>query len=201
MKKNLQSYSNFLLYISLVSIVLALLFFSILQSKESESLQENGVVSTQVRSIIKDGSQGMENKLNTIVQNTNQISKVEVYNVKDIDGYREVFDYVESVKPNFEYSRNFAFTSLFVDLLPSGNGDSNWYIVTERRSFHTLSVLVLFLGVIFYWFSFTVWSLKKAYDQNRLNIGWVIVFMLFNIIGYSIFHLANNRINSKQSFE
>lgn len=201
MKKKLGRYSNLLLYISLVSLVLALGIFSFLQLKESESLQENGFVSEKVHSILKSGTQDMDSQLNAILQANNQISKVEVYNVKNIDGYKDVFQYTENEKPDFGLSKSFDFTPLFVEFHPSGNGDGDWYVLTERKSFHALSVLVLFLGAAFYWFSFTVWSLKKAYDQKRLNIGWVIVFMLFNVIGYSIFHLTNNHINSNHSFE
>lgn len=132
------------------------------------------------------------------MQHTNHISKVEIYNVKGIADSGEVFDYIENVKPNFECSRDYVFNTLFVDLLPSGSSDGRkWYVLTERRSFHTLSVLVLFIGFVLYWFLFSIWALKNAYYQKRLNVRWAFVLVIFNVVGYLIFLLVNkNRTNS-----
>lgn len=180
------------LYISLVSLLLALIAFGVLQSKESESLKENLSVTTQARSVPKNDLQDTEKKLSMLVQNTKHISKVEIYNVKGIAGTEEVFDYVESEKPNFKYNRDFFFTSLFVDLLPSGSGDGvQWYVTTERRSFHTLSVFVLFSGLILNWILFSVWALKNAHYEKRLNVKWTLILVIFNIVGYLIYILAN----------
>ncbi|MYL54921.1 hypothetical protein GLW08_16425 [Pontibacillus yanchengensis] len=200
MKKNPESFSNSLLYFSLGCIILAFIFSGVFQSKESESLQEKLTVSTQVRSLLNNDSKGIENKLNTIVENTNQISKIEIYNVSGISESIKVFDYVKKEKPNFEYSRDFAFTPLFVDFHPSGSGDSNWYVITERRSFHTLSVLVLLLGFTLYWFSFSIWALRNAYYQKRLNVMWAFLLVLLNVIGYSLFLLYRNKTDAKHGF-
>ena len=204
LKKDVESISNRILYLALTFLIIAITIFSILQSKESESLSESSFTSTAVRySLDSDGliSTTEKNAVGHLVQETKHISKVQIYNVKDVPT-ENVFDYVGSIKSDYEYSREiWTSNSLFVEIFPRGDGSGDWHVVTERRSFHTVSMLCLFLGGLLYFILFSIWAMKNAYHQKRLNVMWGFVFVLFNVLGYLIFLLVDkNRTNSIHSF-
>ncbi|MFF2753027.1 hypothetical protein ACFVR1_04610 [Psychrobacillus sp. NPDC058041] len=204
MKKGVESISNWILYLALAFLIIAITIYSFLQSRETESLNEKSFTSMAVSySLDSDGliSNAEKKEVEHLVHETNHISKVQIYNVKDIP-FENLFDYVDSAKSDYEYSREiWTSNSLFVEILPSGNGSGDWYVITERRSFHTLSVLCLLLGGFLYFILFSSWAMKNAYHQNRLNVRWAFVFMIFNVVGYFIFLLADkNRTNSIHSF-
>ncbi|MEY9975305.1 hypothetical protein [Lysinibacillus sp. RC79] len=202
MKKGAES--NRLLYLALCFLVLGTIVYGILQSKETDSLSENSFLSTAVHySLDNNGSISNTEKKEVahLMHETNQISKVQIYNVKDIP-LENVFNYVDNTKSDYEFSREIWTSNLlFVKILPSGSGRGDWYVITERRSFHTASMLCLFLGGFLYFILFSIWAMKNAYHQNRLKFRWVLAFMLFNVVGYLIFLSTNkNRTNSNRSF-
>jgi hypothetical protein len=42
---------------------------------------------------------------------------------------------------------------------------------------------------ITYWISFGIWATTKTHYSNRFNLGWGILFFIFNILGYGLFAL------------
>ncbi|GFZ31798.1 hypothetical protein CSC2_23240 [Clostridium zeae] len=62
--------------------------------------------------------------------------------------------------------------------------------------FNEIAVGIAFL--VLYWIAFGIWATTYAYNINRLNLGWTILFFIFNIIGYGIF-LLDNKIRLKDS--
>jgi hypothetical protein len=196
--------SKRLLYFALGFLILGITVFSILQSSETESLSESSFTSTAVRySLDFDGliSTSEEKEIEHLVQMTKHISKVQIYDIKDRPTGK-LFDYVDNIKSDFEYNRDIlAQKTLFIDKLPSGSGSGDWYIVTERRSFHTLSVIFFFLGSLLYVILFSTWAMKNANHQKRLNVKWAFTFILFNVVGYLIFLFVDkNRTNSNNGF-
>jgi hypothetical protein len=53
-------------------------------------------------------------------------------------------------------------------------------------------------SLIIYWIAFGVWATTYVYNINRLNLGWTILFFIFNIIGYGIF-LLDSKIRLKDN--
>ncbi|QAA34075.1 permease prefix domain 1-containing protein [Clostridium manihotivorum] len=43
--------------------------------------------------------------------------------------------------------------------------------------------------LITYWISFGIWATTKTHYSNRFNLGWGILFFIFNILGYGLFVL------------
>ena len=203
LKKGVVSISNWILYLALAFLIIAITIYSVLQSKESESLSKSSFTSMAVRYSLDSGgliSTTEKKEVGHLVQETKHISKVQIYDIKDIP-IEKLFDYVDNTKPDFEYSRDiWTSNSLFVEIFPSGDGSGDWYVITERRSFHTISMLCLFLGGLLYYILFSIWAMKNAYRQKRLNVMWGLVFVLFNVPGYFIFLLVDkNRTNSNHS--
>jgi hypothetical protein len=52
----------------------------------------------------------------------------------------------------------------------------------------------LFIGVAVYATLFTIWATINAYHHRRLNIGWIIVFALFNVLGYLVYRLVGRKV-------
>jgi hypothetical protein len=202
MNSRAKSKSNWILYLAIITLTLAITIFGVLQSSEAMSLNESSSTSSSIRNSLESSGELSDSILKDVentLNGTNHISKVQIYNVKEIPS-ENLFDYVNGNKSDYEYSREiWTSNSLFVENLYSGNGSGEWYVSTERRSFHTLSVLCLLLGGFLYTTLFSFWAMKNAYVQNRLTAEWAFVFIIFNVIGYLLFILTDkNRINSNQ---
>jgi hypothetical protein len=66
----------------------------------------------------------------------------------------------------------------------------NWYVNMETRHIGSFMTLVLFVGAAVYAALFTIWATINAYHHKRLNIGWIIVFVLFNVLGYLFYRIV-----------
>ncbi|WP_144512134.1 hypothetical protein [Bacillus sp. FJAT-22090] len=191
--------SKKLLYFALGFLVLGITVFGILQSKDTESIRENTLLSTAVLNSLKsDGIIAPSEKqdVELLMHSTKYISNIKIYAIEDIL-IEKVFDYANNAKPDIEYSRDKGTqNSLFIDKHPHGSGNGEWYIVTEQSRFHTLSVICLFLGGLLYAILFSTWAIKDVSRQQRLNVKWAITFVLFNIVGYLFFLFVDkNRTN------
>jgi hypothetical protein len=78
-----------------------------------------------------------------------------------------------------------------------GLGNENWDVNLTYISYRPLADNILLLGSLIYIVLFTVWAIINAYHHRRLNIGWIIVFALFNVIGYLVYILFGKRVQSK----
>lgn len=128
------------------------------------------------------------------------ISDVRVYISKNIRTEGKGLDFYNTdlMKPDYQYKKIvWAPEWLAHDFFPYGNGGEEWYVEMQHRNFDTFASFVLLGGVAIYWTLFTIWATINAYHHRRLNIGWVLVFALFNIIGYLVYFLLGNRVQSK----
>lgn len=100
------------------------------------------------------------------------------------NAFKRSFFIVRSSKPKW----------LQADFFPYENGDGKrWYVEMETRHIGTLMSIILFAGMAVYVTLFTIWATVNAYNHRRLNIGWVFVFALLNIVGYLIYFLVGKR--------
>jgi heme/copper-type cytochrome/quinol oxidase subunit 4 len=60
----------------------------------------------------------------------------------------------------------------------------------ETKHIGAIMGLVLLFGVAVYTTLFTIWATINSYHHKRLNIGWIIIFALLNIVGYLIYLLV-----------
>ncbi|GAB7386257.1 hypothetical protein BSNK01_00920 [Bacillaceae bacterium] len=72
-------------------------------------------------------------------------------------------------------------------------GGSEWFVKMETKRLFAFIPFVFFVGVAVYTTLFTIWAIINAYHHKRLNIGWIIVFALFNAFGYLVYYLAGKR--------
>lgn len=196
-----KTFAKWVLYLAIIILVLSLTVFGSIWAIEEENSHENSIVATNIFEILHNKetiSDDMKDEIVKLVDSTDQISKVQVYNVRDIErkieNYNSIFEYVENAEPDYQYLRTVLSPEwLLVDFYPYGNGDKEWYVNKETRHIGSFMTLVLFVGVAVYVALFTIWATINAYHHKRLNIGWIIVFVLFNVLGYLIYFLSGKR--------
>lgn len=198
-----KTFAKWVLYCSIVFLLLSLSIFGFVWQYEEQHSHELSVIATQIADELmgKDEvSQEMKKEIARLVDSTDFISEVSIYNSKNIrsEGKDWVQFNTELMKPDYKYQR-IVWTPewLAADLFPYGNGDEQWYVEMQHRSFDSLAGYVLLGGVAIYWTLFTIWATINAYHHKRLNIGWIVAFALFNVIGYLVYFLFGNRLQSK----
>ncbi|WLD94296.1 permease prefix domain 1-containing protein [Alkalihalobacillus sp. AL-G] len=199
-------FAKWVLNLALISFFTTAIVFGVIWSTEEQNAHENSIVATYIFDVLEGKeviSEDMEEEIIDLVRETDQISKVKIFNVRDLkkesENYSSIFEYIKNAKPNYQYQRAvWAPEWLLVDFFPYGNGDSEWYVEMETRHIGSFMTLVLFVGVTIYVTLFTIWATINAYHHRRLNAGWVIAFALFNIVGYLVYYLVGKR---KQLFK
>ncbi|MDP9725943.1 hypothetical protein COD13_27525 [Priestia megaterium] len=193
------------LYIAVGFLVLTLSIVGFLWQNAESNAQEISEIATQIADELKDKEVvtiEMKREIERLVESTNYISEVSIYNSKGIrsEGENFVGYNTEAKKPDHQYKRMvWAPKWLGVDLYTYANGDEQWYVEMKQRSFGSLETVVLFVGLAIYWTLFSIWAIINAYHQKRLNIGWIFIFVLFNIFGYLIYLFVGRRIHSNKA--
>jgi hypothetical protein len=198
-----KTFAKWVLYCSVAFLLLSLSIFGFVWQYEEQHSHELSVIATQIADELKgkdEVSQEMKKEIARLVESTDFISEVSIYNSKNIrtEGKDWVLYNTELMKPDYQYQR-IAWTPVWLaaDFFPYGNGDEQWYVEMQNRSFDSLAGYVLLGGVAIYWTLFTIWATINAYHHRRLNIGWIIVFALFNVFGYLVYFVFGNRVQSK----
>jgi hypothetical protein len=188
------------LYIAIVCLIVTMSSFYFLWKMEESTFQGIDDTRSLISYELKDKdviTRDMKRKIEALVEDTNYISEVAIYKSKNVIS-RAGENYVEynwkSVQPDFQYQRTvWAPKWLGADFDTFENGDEQWVVSIDNRSFHRLEVVVLFVGMAIYWTLFTIWAIINAYHQKRLRTGWVFIFVLFNILGYLIYYFTGRK--------
>jgi len=136
----------------------------------------------------------VKKEVESIVQSSKRISKVEIYNTKGLDG-NKLFNYVENHKPTYSYS-NDAYTTrlLWAGYYSAGNGMGDWFVHTSAFGYYVISILILVVGIVLYWALFTIWAIVYAFHTTKkVSVRWTLIFLFFNIIGFVGFLVTNKR--------
>ncbi|MGE8082162.1 permease prefix domain 1-containing protein [Peribacillus loiseleuriae] len=193
-----KTFAKWVLYLAVTILVFSSTVFGIIWETEEQNSHENSIVATNIFNILENKetvSDDMKDEIVKLVDSTDQISKVQIYNVRDVEreaeNFASIFEYVKKAKPNYQYERTvWSPEWLLVDFFPYGNGDAEWYVEMETRHIDSFMTLVLLVGVALYAALFTIWATVNAYHHKRLNIGWIIAFTLLNIVGYLVYKLV-----------
>lgn len=185
------------LYIAVVCLIVTMSSFYFLWEVEESTAQGISDTRSLISYELKDKdviTRDMKRKIEALVEDTNYVSGVTIYKSKNVIS-RASENYVEyhwkSVQPDFQYQRTvWAPKWLGADFDTFENGDEQWVVSIDNRSFSRLEAVVLFVGMTIYWTLFTIWAIINAYHQKRLRIGWVFIFVFFNILGYLIYYFT-----------
>ncbi|WP_346235492.1 permease prefix domain 1-containing protein [Lysinibacillus telephonicus] len=192
-----KTFAKWVLYLSMAIILFTVFAFGFIWSYEEENANENSIVATQISEILNDKNnitEEMEKEISSLIKDTDQISKIEIYNVSDVDNVNQVIDYVSDTKPDYRYEQKVWNPKwLQADFFPYANWDKKWYVGMETRQISDWMAIILFSGIAIYITLFTIWATINSYHHRRLNIGWIIAFTLLNVIGYLIYVLVGKR--------
>ncbi|AJI25207.1 PLDc_N domain-containing protein [Priestia megaterium] len=195
------------LYIAIVCLILTISMGSFLWKIDDSTAQGLSETSTLISKELENKDVmtfSMKRKIETLVEDTNYISEVTIYNSKDIRSVSQNSgDYHwKSQNPDFQYQRTiWAPKWLGVDSSTSGNGNEQWFVLIESRSFDQLQVIVIFMGGAIYWTLFTIWAIINAHHQKRLRIGWIFIFIGLNVLGYLLYYFTGIRSVSSKEHE
>ncbi|MCR8867388.1 PLD nuclease N-terminal domain-containing protein [Priestia megaterium] len=185
------------LYIAVVCLIVTMSSFYFLWEVEESTAQGISDTRSLISYELKDKdviTRDMKRKIEALVEDTNYVSGVTIYKSKNVisrAGENYVEYYWKSVQPDFQYQRTvWAPKWLGADFDTFENGDEQWVVSIDNRSFSRLEAVVLFVGMTIYWTLFTIWAIINAYHQKRLRIGWVFIFVFFNILGYLIYYFT-----------
>ncbi|MGF6949832.1 sterol desaturase/sphingolipid hydroxylase (fatty acid hydroxylase superfamily) [Neobacillus sp. B4I6] len=74
---------------------------------------------------------------------------------------------------------------------------TNWYVQIESKKLFAFIPFISFIGFAIYATLFTIWATINAYHHRRLNAGWVLSFAILNVVGYLLYFLVGNRVQTK----
>ncbi|MGG3915824.1 permease prefix domain 1-containing protein [Rossellomorea vietnamensis] len=197
-----KSFAKWVLYLALAVLIFTVSGFGYVWSIEEENALENAEIATQVAYVLENKTSltnEMQVKIDSLIEMTDQIASVEIYDVSSVENTNMVFDYVRDAKPDYRFEQKVWNPEwLQADFFPYGNGDGKqWYIQMETRHIGDWLSIILFSGMAIYITLFTIWATINAYHHRRLNIGWIVVFGLFNVLGYLVYYLVGKKRNRK----
>ncbi|MGA5690661.1 permease prefix domain 1-containing protein [Cytobacillus pseudoceanisediminis] len=192
-----KTFAKWILYLAIAIILFTASAFGYIWSMEEENASENSIIATQISEILNDKTnitEGMKEEISSLIKGTDQISNLEIYKLSNVANVNLVVDYVRDTKPDYRYEQKVWNPKwLQADFFPYANWDKEWYVGMETRHIGDLMAIILFSGVAIYGTLFTIWATINAYHHRRLNAGWVIAFVFFNVIGYLIYVLVGKR--------
>jgi cytochrome c-type biogenesis protein CcmH/NrfF len=125
----------------------------------------------------------IQEEIKSLVQNKDNIKSVKITNLRNAK--EEVFEYEKQIAaPKWLYS-----------YYNNGSSDDKWSLYMEIQRFNDFVIIGFLAGIAIYWTLFTIWATINAYHHKRLKIGWVIVFALFNVLGYLVYLLVGKKVN------
>lgn len=181
------------LYIAFASLIISLVASGLVWTVEKGNRNENSVVSSSIYDLLGNKaviSEEMENKIKALVLDTDQITNVQVFKTSDVKTVTEegsVSYFNHNAKPIYQYVRDIRPSSVMDFYYATGD---EWFLHIESKNLATLVGYMLTAGIVVYVALFTIWATINAYHHKRLNIGWIIVFVLLNVLGYLVYRLV-----------
>jgi len=195
-----KTFAKWVLYLAITILVLSSTVFGSMWAIGEQKSHENAVIASQIFDILENKkviTEDISKEIENLVQSTNQIIKVQIYNIQDVkhdaENYTSIFEYVDNAVPNYELEKAAWAPGWIFDIYPFGNGNSEWYISMEIRHMDILMIVVFLIGVAVYAVLFTIWATINAYHQKRLTIGWILIFALLNVVGYWIYKFSREK--------
>ena len=193
-----KTFAKWVLYIAIALLLISTFIFTIVMPIEKSKVNQSNQVASQILNSLGDNEEiptQLETDIQKIVNNSERITGISIYDHEKLLSSTEVTEPIYSYREEglFNIWNNMGF------LIYNGYGESNhtWEISIESKSYEGTAIILLLVGIVAYWTLFTIWATINVYHHRRLNIGWVIVFALSNILGYLVYKLVGNKRLSK----
>ena len=195
-----QVFARWVLYLACSVLVLGVLSVFFFHWHWEQIANRQSEAATEVFRIL-EGKEAIDSEMKeavkAVLQTTNHIERIEIFNVKDIkEGsarYASVFDYVKEVTPTYSVSQSIFAPTMVSRIDDYGNGNDTWYVNMKSRSFADAEGIIAFASLAVYWVLFAIYATVNAYRRGRLNGIWVVVFASLNVIGYMMFLMMHKK--------
>lgn len=181
------------LYVAVSMFVLCIIS-AITLSAEMNRAKENTLPAASIlESLGNNGKVPMEvvQEIEQVVNESDRITGIQLYKAKDFLTLEPVME------PGYSYREEnpFSFWNNIGFLSYNSHGYVNdvWHVETEWKGYGNGALMILLFGIGAYWVLFAIWAIVNAYHQKRLNIGWAILFSLFNVLGYLVYFATRKR--------
>jgi hypothetical protein len=94
----------------------------------------------------------------------------------------------------YKYENQIVVPKWFYEYADNGSIGDKLFLPMEILRFDDLVLIRLHTGVAIYWTLFTIWGTINAYHHKRFNIGWIMVFAIFNVLGYWVYCLVVSKV-------
>lgn len=167
-------FAKWVLKTSLITLLITIIIFCSFSLNHQINMNERNSIYTKISVLLGESdvvSQEMQEEIKSLVKETDQISKVQIYNIKNVE---DEFGYMEYAKPNFEYKQDiWASETRFIDLWREGQGASNWFIYFTYRSMDNLGTLALLVGIAFSFPLFSIWVIINVFHRRNFIYKYI----------------------------
>ena len=189
-----KTFAKWALYTAIIFLLLPVLIFSIVIPIEKSELEQSNQVAFQILNSLGDKDElpkQIEEEIQDIVKSSKRITGISIYE------YEKLFSSTDgNVEPRYSFRENTSFNR-WGDIGVTYNQDSKsnniWHVNIESKSYEGAAFSSLYIGIIVYWTLFVIWATINTYHHKRLNVGWVIAFALFNLIGYLVYRIIGRK--------
>lgn len=196
--KTQKTFAKWVLYTAIAFLLISTLIFIIVMPTEKSKFNQSNQVASQILNSLGENKvipTHLETDIQEIVQNSGRITGISLYD------HEKLFSSAEETEPIYSFREEGTFNIWnnigFLNYIGYGESNNTWHVSIELKSYEGTAIILLLIGIVVYWTLFTIWATINAYHHRRLNIGWVIVFALLNILGYLAYRLIGNRQLSK----
>lgn len=192
-------FAKWLLALGIIILLLGSSIFGFIWAYSEENARENSNISSEISEMIQEKNTLTEEiklQIEQILSKANHITELNIYDLKDLDTSDDYWNVIEEATPTYHYEKSLSLPKwLIADYFTAGNGDSSWCITYEFLSLNDFALIILFMSISIYGTLFTIWAVINAYHHKRLNIGWTIIFAVFNVVGYCIYRIYGRITN------
>jgi hypothetical protein len=187
------------LYIALIFFVVTSTVCGVLWAVDEGDMNENFTVAKTIVGILENKeaiSEDMKKEIDALVQDKNQILNAQIYKMAEVKRVSEngsTSYHTNEAIPAYQYDKPVSAPNWRLIDLGYEIGGAQWYVQMEAKKIFAFIPFVSFIGFAVYATLFTIWAIINAYHHRRLNVGWIILFALMNIVGYLIYLLAGKK--------
>ncbi|MFY0784119.1 permease prefix domain 1-containing protein [Peribacillus simplex] len=196
-----KTFAKKIFYTAFAFLLIGIVSFGIIYFNEvkKERLREDLVMSTILNRLgdNKEISKSDKRYMAKLVEKSPAIYEITLMDHEKIFSASSNEEF-QKIRPEFEVRKDVLTTNHNV-IVQTGYslGNKIWDVNLTYISYRPLADNILFLGVLIYWVLFTIWAIINANHQRRLNIGWIIIFALLNVVGYLFFRFIGKGIKNE----
>ncbi len=189
-----RTFAKWVLYTALAVLLICSIISGVVFKFESKKVDINAQIASQILDKLGDNkavSVEVKETIQAIVQDSEFIYAINIYDDK------KLFSYTGHVEPEYSYDKKqISPDYLYVNHYGYGDSNDTWHVDIDMESYEATAGGILLLGITIYWTLFIIWATINAYHHRRLNIGWIIVFALFNVLGYLVYRFIERKVQS-----